>query len=356
MWEQVVGRDSEDDEEGPRTAADDDFIDDEGVEPAEGYADDDGDGGRSPAGDAPQAEEAEEDDDDDDLGRMFKPGKGRRKRSERTAEETAMLVDQFMTKLEVAAEEDADANRRGEPAVHKLRMLPELKTVLDKRLLQQEFLDRGILTVLKNWLEPLPDGSLPNINTRSVVLKLLLDLPIDVELYERREQLKKSGLGKVVMFLSRVPDEIPANRRIANDLVQKWSRPIFQKSTRWEDLRKDDIDRPSMPKRKPQQQVDLDVAHRGGDDLDLDANTGEPKPGQPGYYIHARVPEKIALDFVVRPESRLKDEQRQAAQDRQKDALHAKLKKKMQQIKSGRKKSMRAEKISLEGRGLVKYI
>eukprot|EP00850_Spirogloea_muscicola_P012119 SM000077S21593 [mRNA] locus=s77:447003:450130:+ [translate_table: standard] len=337
MWEQVVGRDSEDDEEGPRTTADDDFIDDEGVEPAEGYADDDGDGDRSPAGDAPQAEEAEEDDDDDDLGRMFKPGKGRRKRSERTAEETAMLVDQFMTKLEVAAEEDADANRRGEPAVHKLRMLPELKTVLDKRLLQQEFLDRGILTVLKNWLEPLPDGSLPNINTRSVVLKLLLD--------------------QVVMFLSRVPDEIPANRRIANDLVQKWSRPIFQKSTRWEDLRKDDIDRPSMPKRKPQQQTDLDVAHRGGgDDLDLDANTGEPKPGQPGYYIHARVPEKIALDFVVRPESRLKDEQRQAAQDRQKDALHAKLKKKMQQIKSGRKKSMRAEKISLEGRGLVKYI
>jgi transcription factor SPN1 len=75
-------------------------------------------------------------------------------------------------------------------------------------------------------------------------------LPIDVEVYERREQLKKSGLGKVVMFLSRLPEETPINRKLARDLVDKWSRPLFQKSTRYEDLRNYDEERP-LPQRTP---------------------------------------------------------------------------------------------------------
>ena len=39
-----------------------------------------------------------------------------------------------------------------------------------------EFLDHGVLTLLKNWLEPLPDGSLPNINIRTAILKILNDV------------------------------------------------------------------------------------------------------------------------------------------------------------------------------------
>lgn len=41
---------------------------------------------------------------------------------------------------------------------------------------QQEFLQHGLLILLKNWLEPLPDGSLPNINIQSNILKLLADV------------------------------------------------------------------------------------------------------------------------------------------------------------------------------------
>lgn len=47
-------------------------------------------------------------------------------------------------------------------------------------------------------------------------------------LQDRKEQLKKSRLGQVVMFLYKLPDETAANRRMAKELVERWSRPIFE--------------------------------------------------------------------------------------------------------------------------------
>ncbi|CAN1233452.1 Protein IWS1 homolog 1, partial [Linum perenne] len=99
--------------------------------------------------------------------------------------------------------------------------------LFSRKQLQQEFIDHGVLTLLKNWLEPLPDGSLPNINIRAAMLRILTDLPLDLEQYDRREQLKKSGLGKVkhlqvIMFLSKSDEETTSNRKLAKDLVDKW--------------------------------------------------------------------------------------------------------------------------------------
>lgn len=45
-----------------------------------------------------------------------------------------------------------------------------------RKQLQLEFLDHGVLNLLKSWLEPLPDGSLPNINIRTAILKILNDV------------------------------------------------------------------------------------------------------------------------------------------------------------------------------------
>lgn len=52
-----------------------------------------------------------------------------------------------------------------------------------RKKLQQEFLDHGVLTLLKNWLEPLPDGSLPNNNIRSAILNILTDVSFYFELF-----------------------------------------------------------------------------------------------------------------------------------------------------------------------------
>ncbi|XP_024379704.1 protein IWS1 homolog 1 [Physcomitrium patens] len=344
MWDSVAGNGDDSD--------DDRFIDDEGV-PEEDrvvYSDGEGDDDRDRR--HPEAEEAEEDEDED--GKLFGKGK-KKKKLERTPEEIAMFVEQFMAKLDVAAETDADLNRAQKPAIEKLKMLPELWTVLQKRQLQMEFLDRGVLSSLKNWLEPLPDGSLPNMNIRTTLLKLLTDLPIDVEMFERREQLKKSGLGKVVMFLSRLPEETPANKKLARDLVDKWSRPIFQKSTRYEDLRTYDEERP-LPRRAPMKKAPAKHANVDrGDDLDILQGSQELKRGDPGYRQHASRPEALPLDFVRRPESKVDPQelQNRARQQRQ-DEKRMKMNKKLQQLKTT-KKSMQASKISVEGRGAVNY-
>ncbi|CAK8540282.1 unnamed protein product [Lathyrus sativus] len=347
MWDTIAGGDSEDDHEGNRNMDDDNFIDDTGVEPAlYGY-----DEPRSP-GDAPQAEEGEEDDEVKDL---FKVGR-KKKKNERSPAEIALLVENVMAELEITAEEDAELNRQFKPAINKLKKLPLLQEVLSKKQLQLEFLDHGVLTLLKNWLEPLPDGSLPNINIRTAILKILNDFPIDLEQFDRREQLKRSGLGKVIMFLSRSDEEINVNRKLAKDLVDKWSRPIFNKSTRFEDMRNTEDDR--APYRRPSVKKPSNkaagMASRDGDhDLDL----SQPRAGQSSSRQHASRPEATPLDFVIRPQSKIDpDEIRARAKQGPQDQHRMKMNKKLQQLRAPKKKQLQATKLSVEGRGMVKYL
>ncbi|KAL0447723.1 UNVERIFIED_CONTAM: protein IWS11 [Sesamum latifolium] len=141
MWDTIAGGNSEDDQEGARTVDDDNFIDDCGVDPADRYG---SDNEHSPSR-APQAEEGEE---DEEIKELFKGGRIKKK-SEKSAAEIALLVENVMAELEVAAEEDAEFNRQGKPAINKLKKLSLLTDVLSKKQLQQEFLDHGVLTLLK---------------------------------------------------------------------------------------------------------------------------------------------------------------------------------------------------------------
>ncbi|GAU25772.1 hypothetical protein TSUD_222290 [Trifolium subterraneum] len=326
MWDTIAGGDSEDDHEGNRNMDDDNFIDDTGVEPAlYGY-----DEPRSP-GDAPQAEEGEEDDEMKDL---FKVGR-KKKKNERSPAEIALLVENVMAELEVTAEEDAELNRNNKPAINKLRKLPLLTEVLSKKQLQLEFLDHGVLTLLKNWLEPLPDGSLPNINIRTAILKILND---------------------VIMFLSRSDEEINVNRKLAKELVDKWSRPIFNKSTRFEDMRNSEDDR--VPYRRPSVKKPANkAAGMASRDGDLDLDLSQPRSGQSSARQLTSRPEATPLDFVIRPQSKIDpDEIRARAKQCSQDQHRMKMNKKLQQLRAPKKKQLQATKLSVEGRGMVKYL
>ncbi|XP_047320217.1 protein IWS1 homolog 1-like [Impatiens glandulifera] len=335
------------------------FIDDDGLDPpADRYGSDNE--RHSPSRYHPQAEEGES---DDEIAQLFKVGK-KKKKHEKSAAEISMLVENVMAGLEVVAEEDVELNRQSKPAINKLRKLPLLQEVLSKKQLQAEFLDHGVLTLLKTWLEPLPDGNLPNINVREAVLKLLHDFPIDLEQFDRREQLKKSGLGKVIMFFSKSDEETASNKRLAKELVDKWSRPIFNKSTRFEDMRGtyEDERRPRPSAKKP-------MRHKGGsgmqsrdddDDLDLLAEVVEGKDvvgKSSSRLITTRPPEAMSMDFVVRPQSKIDPD---AIRARAKQVVHdqrrLKMRKKLQQLKAPKKKQLQATKLSVEGRGMINYL
>lgn len=349
LWDTIAGGDSEDDQEGVRTVDDDNFIDDTGVDPADRYG---SDNERHSPGRYAQAEEGEE---DDEIERLFK-GNKKKKKNDRPRADIGLIVEQFIAEFEVAAEEDANLNRQSKPAINKLMKLPLLIDVLSKKNLQQEFLDHGVLTLLKNWLEPLPDGSMPNMNIRSAVLKLLADFPIDLEQYDRREQLKKSGLGKVIMFLSKSDEETTANRKLAKELVDKWSRPIFNKSTRFEDMRRYDDER--APYRRPQmKKPSSSSSGMESRDDDLDADFSQRKSGQSSSRQHASRPEASPLDFVIRPQSKIDPEQiRARAKQAVQDQRRLKMNKKLQQLKAPKKKNLQASKLSVEGRGMIKYL
>jgi transcription factor SPN1 len=145
-------------------------------------------------------------------------------------------VEAFLGKMDLAVDQDAEANQQGRPAIHKLVMLKEVEEVLENIHLHEDLLEAGLLNILKQWLEPLGDGSIPNVNVRTTLLRLLKKLPINVEMFDRREQLKKSGLGRMIMFYYKLPEESLTNKRTAQWLVEKWSRPIFELSTRYDCL------------------------------------------------------------------------------------------------------------------------
>ncbi|VAH72353.1 unnamed protein product [Triticum turgidum subsp. durum] len=181
------------------------------------------------------------------------------------------------------------------------------------------------------------------------------EFPIDLEQFDRREQLKKSGLGKVIMFLSKSDEETTSNRKLAKELVDKWSRPIFQKSTRFEDMRAYDGER--APYRRPQmKKPSSSSSGMESRDDDLDADFSQRKSGQSGSRQHASRPEASPLDFVIRPQSKIDPEQiRARAKQQVQDQRRLKMNKKLQQLKAPKKKNLQASKLSVEGRGMVKY-
>ncbi|PWA58871.1 protein IWS1 [Artemisia annua] len=79
-----------------------------------------------------------------------------------------------------------------------------------------------------------------NINIRAVILRILTEFPIDLDQYDRREQLKKSVLGTVIMFLSMSDEETTSNKKLAKELVDKWVNILlswlFLEVTRWSNV------------------------------------------------------------------------------------------------------------------------
>lgn len=87
-------------------------------------------------------------------------------------------------------------------------------------------MDEGILKVIRDWLKPLPDGSLPNqklrtelFRTLNSVIFLFLFIQL-IQLPVTQDYLEESGgLGKILTLLAKHPLETEANRKFLKELI-----------------------------------------------------------------------------------------------------------------------------------------
>ncbi|EOB14725.1 Transcription factor IWS1 [Nosema bombycis CQ1] len=120
------------------------------------------------------------------------------------------------------SEDDNKSNKSSKPATKKLENLDLFtKTLLNKKN-QDILLDDNILGVVRMWLEPLPDKTLPNINIRKRLLEILKVINVD------KNHLLESGIGKIVHFYSLNPKENVEIKRLALEIIQKWTRRVVE--------------------------------------------------------------------------------------------------------------------------------
>jgi len=132
------------------------------------------------------------------------------------------LAESLVRRLHKSLSEDREAHHRGWPMMSMQAMLRELQNHVHSATTEQSeaFLNAGILSALKAWLEPLPDGSLPPLRVRTGVIRVLLVLPA------RKEHVRASGgLALHLVRLARHPNESEENKVLISKLVvTNWSK------------------------------------------------------------------------------------------------------------------------------------
>ncbi|CAM1501539.1 Fc.00g035230.m01.CDS01 [Cosmosporella sp. VM-42] len=154
-------------------------------------------------------------------------GSKRRKKDEIDLEDEIdeQLAD-LKVQMERACQADNQAREAGQPALHKLKLLPEVTGILNRNNVQHAVLDpdTNFLQHVKFFLEPLNDGSLPAYNIQRDIFLALTKLNVE------KESLLSSGIGKVVFFYTRSKKPEPSIKRMAQRLLGEWSRPILKRT------------------------------------------------------------------------------------------------------------------------------
>jgi len=229
-----------------------------------------------------------------------------RRKSTQKFQADESMVQIFVEKMEQAHNEDKDALRNKKPGLSKVKMLPEVQSFFQKQYVRESLFTEkndgegasiasGGVSVLKQcrkWLTPLPDGSLPNLKIRDGLLKSLEKLELGEEL------LRRSGIGKAVMVLSKHRTESQPNKKICRALIQKWSRPIFAISSAYTQL--EAFETEAYEQRKHSGKKLRRYSSQGFDDV-FESASGTQESSAPRYTIR---PQKVRMDYVIRPSAK----------------------------------------------------
>uniref|UniRef100_A0A182WER5 TFIIS N-terminal domain-containing protein n=1 Tax=Anopheles minimus TaxID=112268 RepID=A0A182WER5_9DIPT len=137
------------------------------------------------------------------------------------------LAKSLLVRMEQAAHEDEQLREKGKMVIKKLLLLKEFVEALHKTYLHRELLENGLLRVIGLWIKPAGNCIL----AFSVIRKRLLGSLLAVAGIEVKH-LKQCELPKILMKLRVHKNETRHNRRLANELVNRWVRMVYNIPTR----------------------------------------------------------------------------------------------------------------------------
>ncbi|EUB59110.1 hypothetical protein EGR_06102 [Echinococcus granulosus] len=255
-------------------------------------------------------EQATSDNDDDDEGEGFisdfdrfmsrrREETRRRRRLGRDEEflnDNDEIIRETVSKMKSAADEDRRLLSKNRPATKKLSMLNVVSNLLIRAGMKPALIDNGILGAITEWLSPVSGHVLPSVTIRETLLRHLSEFHI-----QDPDLLRDSGIGKAVMYLYKHPRETRANKMLAGHLINEWSRPIFNLTSDYGSLTREErkqLDLEHLPKRR-------NLRKEGVDNIDVNQKSSDNqiplRPGDPGWVNRARVPQPSNKDYVIRP-------------------------------------------------------
>uniref|UniRef100_A0A7S1ERP1 TFIIS N-terminal domain-containing protein n=1 Tax=Timspurckia oligopyrenoides TaxID=708627 RepID=A0A7S1ERP1_9RHOD len=253
----------------------------------------------------------------------------------------------FVAKMMTARDQDLIAYKKGKPALNKLRLLTELESMVKKVPYRKALLINGVLNVIKAWMDPLPDGQLPNQTLRVRMLGVLEVFPVDGDWPKHLSD--SDGLGKVVNYYA-LKDPFAPNGRLARKLVEKWSRQLFEPSNK--NYSEAEEDEESEEER-------MERMSRASRAFAMDSKAAEymsekrRKLNEEALKNIARVPDRVALgNFKHKPRDGLDDDEDEREIRAPGSGNRGKtLDRAVKEMRSAfKKKQSRAVSVSIEGR------
>jgi hypothetical protein len=139
--------------------------------------------------------------------------------------------------MQRAVEEDNANNLKKLPALKKYLLVEEVSRQLRRSAISNVFLENGGCGLLGQWLEPLPDGTFPNLTVVQEILSTIDLLNIGPD-----ELQTDKNLGRIVKLYSKNQANMPQVVALAKKIVDRWSRLVFGIKTTYSRTEMDDDD------------------------------------------------------------------------------------------------------------------
>lgn len=309
----------------------------------------------------------------DAVKRMQRKKKEVKKLSELEEEGTV-----FLKLMDEAADADDECIANRKPALKRLGMLQQVMDMLARKDMVRVLLDLDLLSVVKRWVQPLPNGTLGNVTLRRRIIESIANMTGENGV--NAHDLKQSGFGKTVMQLYMHKSETPEMKRLLKSTIEQWSRPIFQKSGNMRDLERAQMARVGIHEgslvgiarahaaeaknEERRKSGGGDASKRGSneDDLAEIISSGSKATAGEAGNNRVRVPYSKGFQYSVRPESKsgyVGDKRNlvsaKAAQGgvvKDGDRREALGKRMIQKSRKTNKQTQRSANISIEGRAV----